>query len=398
MSKTYKMYYDCAYQVDFEAKILDILDTDSLFHIALDRSCFYPGGGGQPSDKGWLNDAVLLDCYSKDGYIYHVLSSPPKSEIVSGRVDFCRRYAFMQNHSGEHILSGLAKSNFGAENVGFHMSSRGFTMDLDTPISKEDIYYLEQLANEAVALGLEIRQNIILGEDTKSLDFRSKRSFSPDEQVRLTDIPGYDLCACAGLHVKNTLEIGIIKIVSHQKYKGGVRLEVFCGGDAYWDYSRKNTICSEAGALLSSDTDSIIPALDKLISNKSALGKKLGQMQNKIFELRAANVENGCILAYFFEDDIDSRDMCRFAALIAQRAKIAVVLSDSDSDEAYKYAICSENKEILAEFVEAFNLALNGKGGMSGEMANGLVRADYKRITAFLESNLEGRLRVNEKH
>ncbi|MDR2167209.1 MAG: alanyl-tRNA editing protein [Clostridiales bacterium] len=281
MSKTYRIYYDCAYQADFEAKILEINDTESLFHVALDRSCFYPGGGGQPRDTGWLNGAVLLDCYQKNGYIYHVLAERPIGETVRGKVDFRRRYAFMQNHSGEHILSGLAKTHFGAKNVGFHMSDRGFTMDLDTNMSKENIDYLEYLANGAVASAGEIVQKVALGADIVSLDLRSKRAFEPDEEVRLVDIPGYDLCACAALHVKNTLEIGIIKIVSYQKYKSGVRLNVYCGHDALWDYSRKNAICREAGSLLSSDTDSIICALEKLMELKSAHGKKLDNLQNK---------------------------------------------------------------------------------------------------------------------
>ena len=383
MKKTYKLYYDDPYMTDFTAQILHIDEENEQFHVALTQSCFYPSGGGQPCDTGTINGIFVHDCYEKDGRIYHVLAEKPEGDFVEGRVDFARRYALLQNHTGEHILSGLAKSHFGANNVGFHMSEQGFTMDLDKPLDREDLGRLESLANQAVQQGLRVEISSILGKDVANVDFRSKRDFADDEEIRLVSVPGYDLCACAALHVQNSLAVGIIKIVAQQKYKKGIRLTVFCGIDAYKDYSQKNDICKELGAILSADTVSIISALNGLVQRKADLQKHSAALQGKIFELKAEKVPINADLAYFFETELDAQDMRRFTKLVAERAKIAVALSKQD--DIYKYAICSQNENELNDFTNRFVLALQGKGGVSGCMANGVLKAGHEDILAFLE-------------
>jgi len=385
MSKTQKMYYENQYMYEFTASIDHVKEKNGQAHIALDRTCFYPGGGGQPCDIGFLNDREVIECYEESGYIYHVLKAGSLPTEIHGYVDAVRRMGFMENHTGEHILSGIAKDEFAANNVGFHMSEQGFTMDLDRPLSPEEIGELEILANIVVSIGRAVETKFVTGKVAENTQFRSKKSFAPDEMVRIVTIEDYDYCACAALHVHNSGAVRIIKIVSHQKYKGGVRLNVLCGTDAWYDYSQKNDICHEAGARLSADMANIIPALDKLIQRKADLQKHADKLQNTIFELKAEKIEEGANLAYFFEDGLEMTDLRRFATLATQRAKIAAVLTGQDG--AYKYAICGQDAEELNIFAKSFTANLDGSGGLSPNMATGFVKATSEDIRNFLRAS-----------
>ena len=389
MRKTDKLYYESAYMADFHAQIIDTKSSNEEFHVALAATCFYPAGGGQPADTGLLDGKPVTAVYQENGLIYHVIASEidDAGEGVIGQIDWKRRYAFMQNHTGEHILSGLAKTHFGATNVGFHMSERGFTIDFDVMLSKEDIDKLEQMANEVVTAFTQVHLFTMTGKDAENIDFRSKKTFADDETVRMVDVDGHDLCACAALHVAEAREIGIIKVSGYQKYKGGVRLTAYCGTDALWDYARKNDICRDAGALLSADTVSIIPALDKLIKDKAKLQKQIGFMQNKIFELKAEGVAKVSGFAYFIEDGVEVQDLRRFAGLTAERARLAVALSEQG--DSHKYSICCDDETRLVNFVNEFNLALDGKGNVAGHMASGAVKAGREKIVAYCEGKYE---------
>ena len=389
MERTDKRYYESAYQKDFAATVVSCEEFDGKYRLLLDGTCFYPGGGGQPCDTGYLGGMRVVECYLKNDFIYHILEGDApaftKGDGILGQVDFVRRFAFMQNHTGEHILSGLAKSRFGATNVGFHMSERGITMDFDKPLDDKCLADLEAMANDIVMLGLPVEVGFMKSADTRTLDMRSKRDFVGGDDVRLVCISEYDLCACAGLHVENTWEVGTVKITGFQKYKGGVRLNVFCGSDAIWDYCRKNDIVKEASRLLSAELHNTISALQKLMDSNAALKKEMAAMRNKVFEMKAAQVVLGSPIAYFFEDGLDMDDMRRFADMVARRAGMAVVLSDR------KYFICSHADDVdLPDFVHRFNTTLNGRGGGSDKAAQGAVQADFAAIEEYLRNEIHG--------
>ncbi|MCL2856031.1 MAG: hypothetical protein FWE21_10545, partial [Defluviitaleaceae bacterium] len=276
-------------------------------------------------------------------------------------------------------LSGYAKSRFDATNVGFHMSERGFTMDLDKPLTPDQVQELEDLANDAVADENPVMTAFYAGKDTRDMTFRAKKQFADDEQVRIVTVDVYDTCACAGLHVSNTAEVGFVKVVGYQKYKGGVRLTVYCGRDVFWDYSRKHAICRHAGNQLSADIESIADELDKLMYRHIDLKKQLDKLRNQNLELMAQTVENDAKLAFFLVDDLESDDMRRFAMLIAARAKVGIVLN------GHKYAISAQEQSLLEKFVVGFNSALDGRGGTSNLLAQGAVKADLERVIAYLE-------------
>ena len=383
MRKTDKLYYD-SNKGDFTAEILEITQKNGIYLVVLDQTCFYPGGGGQPADTGTLGGLSVVDISQHDGVIYHHITQIDEQisvgDAIKGFVDLNRRRGFMQNHTGEHILSGYAKSRFDATNVGFHMSERGFTMDLDKPLTPAQVQELEDLANDAVADENPVMTAFYAGKDTRDMTFRAKKQFADSERVRIVTVGDYDICACAGLHVSNTAEVGFVKVVGYQKYKGGVRLTVYCGRDAFWDYSRKHAICKRVGEHLSADTDNILVALDKLIVGKAELRKQLDKLRNENLEMKAETVENGVKLAYFLEEDLEADDMRRFANLMTNRAGVAVVVCDG------KYAIASQSQGDLEVFVADFNRQLDGRGGVGKLFAQGAVKADISQIVAFLES------------
>ncbi|MCL2416264.1 MAG: alanine--tRNA ligase-related protein [Defluviitaleaceae bacterium] len=384
---TNKIYYENQYKADFEAKIVDIRNIDSTMHIALDESCFYIGGGGQPADYGTLDDVGVIDVYVKDGLIYHVIKHNVNKfavgDTTKGRIDMRRRLAFMQNHTGEHILSGIANSLFCATNVGFHMSEKGFTMDLDKHLNIEDLRRLEDIANDIVAQNKMVDISNISGKEVEMLKPRAKRDFADDDNVRIVKIDDCDICACAALHVKNTSEVGLIKIVSHEKYKGGIRLYVFCGADAFWDYSRKNEILRKISTMFSADIDNVVPTLEGKISTISSLKKHTANLQNELFVLKAQLVEKDTYIAHFFETDLDNKDMRRLAQLAANVAKIGIVFVEQDG--VYRYVASSDDNCILSNFIAEMNIKFDGKGSCRDGLAQGVVNADNAEIIAFLE-------------
>lgn len=387
MEKTVKRYYDSAYTLDFAGVVQAFEPVGNYWQILLDSSCFYPGGGGQPCDVGVLGGMQVIECYARDGLIWHIVEGDAPAfgigDGILGRVDFARRFAFMQNHTGEHLLSGLAAKRWGATNVGFHMSERGFTMDLNVNLDAQTILELEGLANEAVLAGVDVEITNVLGEFLTGLDVRSKRDFDATDNVRLVDIAGYDLCACAGLHVRNTLEVGLVKIVGAQKYKGGVRLDVYCGYDAYWDYSQKNSYLRQISRLTSAETEKCVEAVEKLLNVNAELKKEIGYLKSKIFELKAADVPENSGLVWFFDDDLEMDDIRRFADIVAHRAGVAVIISNG------RYCMhARDDAEWLRDFARKFNEVLGGKGGVNNLVAQGAVSAAYSTIERFLRSEI----------
>jgi alanyl-tRNA synthetase len=325
---------------------------------------------------------VVVECFDAGGYIWHIVEGErPQFGVgdgIIGQIDFARRFAFMQNHTGEHVLSGLAKRLWGATNRGFHMSQHGFTMDLDIQPDWMQVETLEMLANKAVLEAVDVGILDVAGYELADMDARSKRDFSAKDAVRLVDIAGYDLCACAGMHVRNTHEVRLVRILGAQKYKGGVRLNVCCGNDALLDYKRKDLILKEISRLTSSEILMCAAAVEKLLTVNAGLKKDLGLAKSRIFKLKAAQVPENSGLAWFCEDGLDMDDMRRFAEAVAQRARLAVILSGR------RYFICGRDANELRDFVRKFNEELGGKGGVNNLAAQGAVTAELSAIEEFL--------------
>ena len=261
---TEKLYDKDPYLTEFSATVTGcFINADATFDITLDKTAFFPNEGGQSCDKGTLNGLDVINVELKDDDIVHVVKIfIPEGTVVECVIDSEHRFSNMQMHTGEHIFSGLVHSRFGYDNVGFHLSDNSATMDYNGKLSESDVRELEALANEVIWSDKAVKTFFPAESELETLDYRSKSGIKG--AVRLVEIEGVDLCACCAPHVAHTGEIGLIKIVSHESYKGGTRLNYLCGKRALADYSRLFSLESELSKLLNASKGDIYEAVDKL--------------------------------------------------------------------------------------------------------------------------------------
>lgn len=380
---TEKLYYADSYLFDFDGKIVNVVTLENCVAIILDKTAFFPEGGGQQADTGHIGSCYIHDVIEKDGIIYHYTKdeiSFSVGDVVACSINKEKRFSRMQAHSGEHIVSGIAHSMFGVENVGFHMDDTLMTVDFDMPLTKEQLYKIEIKANECVYADVCINANIYSCEEAGKLSYRSKLDF--DESVRLIEIEGVDLCACCAPHVKRTGEIGLIKILSSISHRGGVRITLICGKDAYSDYVKKHQQTLNIAASLCAKHYETDIAVNKLIEANSTLKFSLSCQQTKYLKLIAAYVESAPLIIEFLED-MSSEELRELCNLVNKKCDYAVILLSGNDTDGYSYCIYSDNID-LKMFVKAFNSALNGKGGGKGELVQGRINATKSEINAFI--------------
>ncbi|MEE0840387.1 MAG: alanyl-tRNA editing protein, partial [Acutalibacteraceae bacterium] len=243
---TEKLYDSNAYSTRFTAQVISCIPCEKGYKVILDKTAFFPEEGGQYSDRGTLSGANVFDVQLENGEIVHYTDKPVK-DLVDGEIDFDRRFRNMQNHTGEHIISGLIHSLFGGENVGFHLGEDEVTCDYDIELNSQQLALIELEANKAVYRNLSVKGYYPQAEKLKEIPYRSKKEI--EEAVRIVEIEDIDCCACCAPHVKSTSEIGIIKILSYMRLRGGCRLFIVCGLDAFMDYSLKHKEIKAISAL-----------------------------------------------------------------------------------------------------------------------------------------------------
>ena len=302
---TRRRFDEDAYCFTFRATVLacDKAD-DGTWHALLDSTCFFPEGGGQGADRGTIGGVPVLDVQTHGADIIHTLSAPLKvGTEVMGEVDKNCRFRRMQQHTGEHILSGLAHSMYGCENVGFHLGDGEVTMDYDRPLTDDQIAMLEQAANRVVWENRRVTARYPSPEELDGMTYRSKLNLT--ENVRIVEIEGVDLCACCAPHVAYTGEIGQISILSYEKYKGGMRLFIACGSDAYTDMCGKRGQLRAISHLLSATMTGCDKAVQDLCDNCADLRRQIYALQKELLACRinAAVPEDGMILRFFEDSD-----------------------------------------------------------------------------------------------
>jgi alanyl-tRNA synthetase len=287
---TQRLYYTDSYTTDFEANLIDTVSYNDLPAVVLDRSYFYPTSGGQPHDTGLLNGVRVVDVALResDGVVLHVLESalPPDNPLVSGQIDWGRRFDHMQHHTGQHILSAAFEKLADADTVGFHLSPDSVTIDLNKPdISPALLDAAEDLSNQIVADDRPVRAYFPSDEELGTLDLRKV----PDVEgkLRVVDIAGFDVNACGGTHVTRTGEIAIIKILRVSRQGDTTRIEFRCGGRALLDYRQKHALLSQLSAELTTGYDQIPAALAKLREENKALRKDVHTLQTIVLENEA---------------------------------------------------------------------------------------------------------------
>ena len=392
-SMTHRLYYDDVYLKEFDAVVLDCRQEGGRWEIILDRSAFFPEGGGQNGDRGKLSDtcsgvtADVLDTREQDEDVILVCSSPmEKGSRVHGTLDWEYRFDRMQNHSGEHIVSGLIHTTFGYNNVGFHMSTDRMTIDLDGELSEDDLRDIERRANEIVWQNAAIRTDVYTEEEAENIEFRSKRELHG--QIRVVSIPGADVCACCGTHVALTGEIGPIRIISHERFRGGIRMELMCGRWAYEYMTQLLMQSHEVSTLLSSQMHQIAPAVKKLVDDQNQMkGRMIGLYYEQIEKKAQELAGRGDVL--IFADHYTPVLVQKLTARVMEMTPFKVFSFAGNDEEGYKYAVGQTDGD-LKEFVKDMNGQLSGKGGGRPFFLQGSVSSYRESIEKYFSEKVDG--------
>ena len=379
---TERLYYEDSHLFDFTAAVLRCERDGEIWKTVLDRTAFFPEGGGQPGDRGTLGGVRVADTHEKNGEVIHFCEAPlPEGETVSGSVDRELRLGRMQNHSGEHIFSGTAHRLFGCSNVGFHMSEDGMTLDFDCEMDAEQVRRIETLANEAVRENLPVKVWYPTPEELKTLEYRSKKEL--EGAVRIVEIPGVDRCACCAPHVYRTGEIGVIKVLSFERHRGGVRLNLVCGMQALEDYRARQQSVAEISALLSARRGEVTAAVQRILQEKEALKEKNAALAMELIRFKAeqqAETEGNICLFEAIPDEIAMRELTNL--LMEKCGGLAAVFFPGE-EGVFRYIIGSRTRDLRKE-AKAINAGIGGRGGGRPEMIQGSARESEETIRSFL--------------
>ena len=381
-----RLYYQSPYVKSFMCTVTSCEEgKKGTWTVTLNQTGFYPEGGGQPSDTGTLNGIPVVYVHEKDGKILHELEAPLEpGTLAQGIVDWQKRYDNMQQHTGEHILSGLVHKHFGYDNVGFHMGAEEVTVDFNGILTQEQLDELEDEANALVYANVPVKVLYPTEEELASIDYRSKKELTG--QVRIVEIPGGDICACCGTHVENTGEVGIIKVRTMIHYKGGVRISMLCGRRALIDYRERLRDELSVSNLLSAKLALVPQAVEKLKNDCQEKEMTIGRLYQQILagKVQALPDSDGALTV--FEDGLSPYQLRQFATMLYEQKKGRVVgaFSGSDAENVYQYALGSSSCDMRC-LSKALNGRLNGRGGGSALMAQGTFRADRAQIQAAFE-------------
>ena len=378
---TEKLYDKDSHLKEFTGAVLSCEKTGEKYAVTLNRTAFFPEGGGQQSDRGYIGGAYISDVQIKNGEILHFADKPLSvGQAYDCKLDFDFRFRNMQNHSGEHIISGIVHRLYGFNNVGFHLGAE-MTMDFDGELTRRQLDEIEDLANKAVYENLPVKAYYPTDEELKNLDYRSKLDLK--ENVRIVEIKGVDVCACCAPHVKATGEIGIIKILDFEKYKGGVRLIVKCGADALRDYREKYKNVLEISNLLSAKQFEVSAAVVRLNEQLSAEKAAAAALKKRLIAEKAAGFEPDTDKTAVFENGLDIKELQLLADALCKKAG-GIRGAFSGADGAFSFAICGE-ETALGEFFAKFKAAFNTRGGGRNGIRQGTVCADRAEIEGLFK-------------
>ena len=381
---TEKLFYHDSHLKEFEAHVVSCEQAGDLFKIVLNQTVFFPEGGGQYADKGVLGDVNVLDVHEKNEIIYHTTGAPlePGTKVY-GKINWEERFEKMQQHTGEHIVSGIVNRRFGYQNVGFHLSDTYCTLDFNGPITKEQLKEIELEANKAVFENLDIDVSYPSKEVLAQMEYRSKIEI--EGQVRIVTVPGYDVCACCAPHVKKTGEIGLIKLVNMANYKGGVRITMLCGFRALRDYDKKDINVKEISASLCAKEYEVADAVRHLKEEHSSLKGKLANLQQKMMVYRANEIEVDDEITVVFDAELSGNGPRELMNLLLDRGvKVAAVFAGTD-ENGYRYVIGSRVCDVRP-ISKKINALFNGRGGGKPEMVQGSLSGSEEEIINTLKT------------
>ncbi len=386
MMLTEKLYDIDSHLFEFSAVVLSSEkalhpEKGDSYATVLDRTAFFPEGGGQSGDTGKIGDAEIFDTQIRDGIIYHYSDKMiSEGEEVSCVINKEIRLRRMQNHSGEHLVSGLIYRYFGFDNVGFHMGHEDITLDTSGILSCEDIERIEYLANKAIAENVPINSFYPDADTLKTLEYRSKKELEGD--IRIVKIEGYDACACCAPHVKCTGEIGLIKLLDFEKNKGGMRIHMLCGLDALDDYKKRFFMMSDIARAFSVKQNDVPLVFERMKEEISGLKDKNYHLRKELLEYKTASLEptneNLCI----FEEGLAANDMRSLMnKALPKCGGVCIVLSGSD-EMGYTFTAAGHNIK-MTDLAASIRSTFNAKCGGNDEMIQGSIKETEKTIKVY---------------
>ena len=377
---TEKLYDQDAFLREFDAVVTECYEgKDGSCLVTLDRTAFYPEGGGQPADHGVLGGAAVLDVQEREGRVLHTCDHPlPVGRTVRGVIDWDRRFDHMQQHSGEHIVSGMLCAAFSCDNVGFHMGADTVIIDYNAPMTWEQVLRVEDRANRYIWENHPFRAYYPTPEELAVLPYRSKKAI--EGPVRITEFPGADRCACCGTHVAASGQVGLVKFLSCQKLRDGVRLELLCGGRAMeylsrcWDQSRR------IGQALSVKPQAAFPAVQRLEEQLRQSRERCAALEEQVFCQTAEQYRNaGDVL--LVQPDMEPDSVRRLCDAVSGTCggRCAVFAGAGGS---YRWAVIHPGQDLRA-FIRDMNQALHSRGGGRDGFAQGSAACTEEELRAF---------------
>ena len=395
---TKKLYYQDAYLKEFTAEITNIRSAEGKVALAFDRTAFYPEGGGQGADHGTITligeekTFAVIDVQEEAEEVWHYLDGKntdafQTGQKISGQIDWERRFDHMQQHSGEHIISGMLCSAFHCDNVGFHLGEDEVTIDYNVPITLEEVLEIEEKANRYIWENHPLVEMWPSPDELGSIDYRSKKEL--EGAVRLISFPGADTCACCGTHVKCSAEVGLLKITSAHKFHEGTRIMLYCGKRAMDFLSLNYQANKKTAVLLSTKEEKTAEVVKKQMEELISLKTRLARIEEDYFTLWAENYQ-GRENALIISDRLEAEEGRTLADLIANNISGTVLVftkvkgQKEEGTSVYRYA-CLNRGEDITEFIKEMNMALSGKGGGRNGFAQGTVHAEAKQIKKYLD-------------
>ena len=418
MLRTRKLYEEDAYQSSCSASVLRVSRAEDgnaehtgLWEIVLDQTVFFPEGGGQSADRGWIipsgeetwEPAVVVDVRIVGDEIVHFVKPsgegartdgaqafgagqgdtrlPGEGDAVTASIDWGRRFGFMQNHTGEHILSGIMHARYGYDNVGFHLSDNTVTLDVSGPLSREQIIDVEWEANEAVYRNLPVMISYPDDAALAALSYRSKKEI--EGQVRIVTIPDVDVCACCAPHVRHTGEIGIIKIVRAIRWGDGMRLTIESGGRAFSTIQKGQLVLEEISHLTNRSREESAEGVQHLLSEIEAYKERVKALSYEAAFLRLQALPTDAVNAFVFAQEMDAIVQRNLVNRLTEEHTGVCGVFVGDDENGYRYIIGSGNEDVR-EIQTLLREKCGAKGGGKPVMVQGSVKADEKALRGIL--------------
>ena len=379
---TRKLFYEDCHLRQFTATVTGCTEAKKGWEVTLSATAFYPEGGGQACDLGSIGGVNVLDVREREEEVVHLCDAPlTVGAEVEGAIDWDRRFDLMQQHTGEHILSGLIHEKYGYHNVGFHVGKQAMEIDFDGPIPMEELMELERKANAAIWQDLQIKCWYPSREELPNVTYRSKRELP--WPVRIVQVPGFDSCACCGVHTARTGEVGIIKILGAMKFHEGIRIEMLCGRRAYEFLGQvydQNRLVSQAFSAKVLQTGEAARRMNEQLNQEKI---RAAALEKRVFASVAKEFENaGDVVC--FEEGLSSVGVRELADAIADTCGgIAAVFSGSD-ESGYNMCLIGKGLDVKPLGTE-LTRTLCGRGGGKPGSFQGSLKATRQQIEAFFE-------------